>query len=393
MRFQVSVGARRRVRAAVAAVGAVALLFGLIVLGLNRAETARAIDGPAQGSEQQITFCHANAPGQWTQITTSVNAFFQGGHINHEGDIWPAFSFVTNQGNTVNIPAQGDQAILANHCVATTPTPTVTATATVTETATATVTQTLTPTVIVTPPPVTETVVETAPVVTVSASPTTVTETACPTTPAAAFEGRGAVRVVPAAVVGAQTLGGPSPVVVTTTVTETTTGTVTETVIGPPTTVTAPAETTTVTETVTPTELVTPTQTVTEVAASCPPASPVTPTTPSSPRPPTVAPTEASTSPAGGSNGGSNGGGDGSNGGGEGQVAGTEAAAPDGTGRATVLGTEAGLPTAVDAGLRGSTVRSDSGTRAGQLLVGAGLALLLLAGWLGLRRPHGAHQF
>jgi hypothetical protein len=40
-------------------------------------------------------------------------AFYQAGHIDHEDDIWEAFSFTTVGGNTVNVPAQGDTSLLA----------------------------------------------------------------------------------------------------------------------------------------------------------------------------------------------------------------------------------------------------------------------------------------
>jgi len=144
MQFLVNALADRRVSMVAAAVGTAALLAGLILIGLNSSEPARASGGAPQ-SNDQITFCHANAPGEWTEITTSVNVFFQSGHIDHAGDIWPAFSFVDNQGNPVSVPARGDQAILDNDCKALKPTPTVTATKTVTATSTATVTKTVTP--------------------------------------------------------------------------------------------------------------------------------------------------------------------------------------------------------------------------------------------------------
>ncbi len=61
---------------------------------------------------------------------------------------------------------------------------------------------------------------------------------------------------------------------------------------------------------------------------------------------------------------------------------------------AVVLGTEAAVPTGVDAGLAGlPNTGSTSTSLLAQLMVGAGLLLLVAGGWLGFgRREYGGHQ-
>jgi hypothetical protein len=73
--------------------------------------------GPPDDTDKKIAFCHAtgSATNPYVFIETSVNAFFQAGHIDHANDIWPAFSYTKN-GQTYNVPAQGDQSLLAKGC-------------------------------------------------------------------------------------------------------------------------------------------------------------------------------------------------------------------------------------------------------------------------------------
>lgn len=61
-----------------------------------------------------ITFCHATASNTnpYNMITTNTAAFYNAGHIDHTGDIFPAGSFVHN-GVTQSWAAQGDQSLLA----------------------------------------------------------------------------------------------------------------------------------------------------------------------------------------------------------------------------------------------------------------------------------------
>lgn len=76
-----------------------------------------------QPTVKKITFCHAtgSASNPYVRLTTSVNAFFNAGHIDHQnhGDIYPAFSYM-KKGKKIDVPAQGDQRILELGC--TTPT-------------------------------------------------------------------------------------------------------------------------------------------------------------------------------------------------------------------------------------------------------------------------------
>jgi hypothetical protein len=64
-----------------------------------------------------ITFCHYDGSndnggsGNYSELTTSLWAFYQAGHINHSNDIFPAGS-VVHQGVTYSWSAQGDQNLL-----------------------------------------------------------------------------------------------------------------------------------------------------------------------------------------------------------------------------------------------------------------------------------------
>lgn len=68
---------------------------------------------PDDGDTKKIAYCHAtgSTTNPYVFIETSVNAFFQAGHIDHPNDIWPAFSYTKN-GQMYNVPAQGDQSLL-----------------------------------------------------------------------------------------------------------------------------------------------------------------------------------------------------------------------------------------------------------------------------------------
>ncbi|WP_246200647.1 hypothetical protein [Agromyces allii] len=76
-------------------------------------------DGRVEGlkgdcvTDSKITYCHATSSEQnpYNSVTTSISSFVTSGHIDHKKDIWPAFSYKKN-GNTVNVPAQGDQSLL-----------------------------------------------------------------------------------------------------------------------------------------------------------------------------------------------------------------------------------------------------------------------------------------
>lgn len=105
---------------------------------------AWAIPDPDPNDPSKIAFCHAtgSSTNPYVAIETSVAAFFQAGHIDHQDDIWPAFTF-TKQGVNYTVPAQNwnaeGQAILGNGCtVVPIPTPSPTPTEIVTPTPTET---------------------------------------------------------------------------------------------------------------------------------------------------------------------------------------------------------------------------------------------------------------
>lgn len=162
----------------------------LIAVG-TATSPAWAIPNPDPDDPSKIAFCHAtgSSTNPYVAIETSVAAFFQAGHIDHQEDIWPAFTY-TKQGVNYTVPAQNwnaeGQAILRNGCKVVpiptpspTPTETVTPTPTPTET-TASPTPTPTPTGTTASPTPTPTETTTTPAPTASQTTTatpTVTST------------------------------------------------------------------------------------------------------------------------------------------------------------------------------------------------------------------------
>jgi hypothetical protein len=100
----------RRAATFVAALGALVMSSGIALM-----VTAT----PANAAADKVTFCHSTGSNSnpWIEETTSVNAFYVG-HVlaDHTSDVYPAVSFV-KQGETINVAAQGDQAVLGNHCL------------------------------------------------------------------------------------------------------------------------------------------------------------------------------------------------------------------------------------------------------------------------------------
>lgn len=94
------------------AIGALIAIV-LAILGLG-AGVANATEDPS-ADNKKVEFCHATASetNPYVFIETSVMAFYNAGHIDHEGDIWEAFSYTNNKGEVVNVPAQGDTSLLA----------------------------------------------------------------------------------------------------------------------------------------------------------------------------------------------------------------------------------------------------------------------------------------
>lgn len=100
----------RRAATFLAALGALVMSSGIALM-----VTATPANAASSG---KVTFCHSTGSNSnpWVEETTSVNAFYVG-HVlaDHTSDIYPAISFV-KQGQTINVDAQGDQAVLGNHC-------------------------------------------------------------------------------------------------------------------------------------------------------------------------------------------------------------------------------------------------------------------------------------
>lgn len=84
----------------------------LAVIGIGAGVSANATP---DADNKKVTFCHATGSetNPFVKLETSVMAFYNAGHIDHEGDIWEAFTYTTNKGDVVNVPAQGDTSLLA----------------------------------------------------------------------------------------------------------------------------------------------------------------------------------------------------------------------------------------------------------------------------------------
>jgi hypothetical protein len=106
----------RRAATFLAALGALVMSSGVALM-----VTAT----PANAAATKVTFCHSTGSDSnpWVELTTSVNAFYVG-HVlkQHTSDVYPAISF-EKKGQTINVPAQGDQSLLENNCGAEEPPP------------------------------------------------------------------------------------------------------------------------------------------------------------------------------------------------------------------------------------------------------------------------------
>lgn len=63
------------------------------------------------GGNDKIEYCHSGNGKKYVKIETAVEAFYESGHIDHDDDIFPAFSF-WKHGNLIQVAAQGDQSLL-----------------------------------------------------------------------------------------------------------------------------------------------------------------------------------------------------------------------------------------------------------------------------------------
>lgn len=70
---------------------------------------------PPSADNKKVELCHAtgSATNPYTKIEVSVSAFYNAGHIDHNNDIWNAFSYTTKDGRVVNVPSRGNTALLA----------------------------------------------------------------------------------------------------------------------------------------------------------------------------------------------------------------------------------------------------------------------------------------
>jgi hypothetical protein len=94
-----------------AAVGALLISSGIALLAAPTPASAR-------NDDHKVTFCHSTSSetNPWIELTTDVHSFYHG-HVlaQHTSDIYPAISFTIGH-KTVDVAAQGDQAILRNGC-------------------------------------------------------------------------------------------------------------------------------------------------------------------------------------------------------------------------------------------------------------------------------------
>lgn len=97
-----------------------AMAFGLFGLAAPASATN---DNHPEVSGKPVTVCHktGSASNPYVKLDNVPLVQFIGpnGHAEHEGDIWAAFSYIVRTGpnegdfETVNVPAQGDTALLA----------------------------------------------------------------------------------------------------------------------------------------------------------------------------------------------------------------------------------------------------------------------------------------
>jgi LPXTG-motif cell wall-anchored protein len=96
-----------------------AALIALFIAALGAVALASPASATGNGDtpdadNKKVTLCHATSSetNPYNLITVSVNAFYNAGHIDHEGDIWEAFSYTTKGGDVVNVPARGNTDLL-----------------------------------------------------------------------------------------------------------------------------------------------------------------------------------------------------------------------------------------------------------------------------------------
>ena len=104
-------------------------VLALVVLAFNApAFAAGKIPPEPPANRVPVTICHdvngnGNTDNGYNLITVDASAIVQAGHLNHEGDIIPPFTYFTLEGTGQNrfweehsFPGQGDASMIANDC-------------------------------------------------------------------------------------------------------------------------------------------------------------------------------------------------------------------------------------------------------------------------------------
>ena len=106
-----------------------AAVLALVVLAFNApAFAAGKIPPEPPANRVPVTICHdvngnGNTGNGYNKITVDASSIVQAGHLNHEGDIIPPFTYFTLEGTGQNrfweehsFPGQGDASMIANDC-------------------------------------------------------------------------------------------------------------------------------------------------------------------------------------------------------------------------------------------------------------------------------------
>lgn len=96
-------------------------VFAMLLLSIGVAATMPGYAFAQQEPVTRVRFCHnpPGNPGKYNNLTTSVNAFFNSGHPNHEGDIVPPFTYL-KQGEPIYFEGMNwteeNEAFWENNC-------------------------------------------------------------------------------------------------------------------------------------------------------------------------------------------------------------------------------------------------------------------------------------
>ncbi|MGN6576792.1 MAG: hypothetical protein ACTHKG_14015, partial [Nocardioides sp.] len=98
---------RTRTAAALAAVGALVMAGGVVMLGIPGSSASATEDGA-----DKVSYCHWDNGNDYGNHSNGSMAGLVNGHMDHSKDIWPAFTYKDK-----SYDAHGDQSILQNGCV------------------------------------------------------------------------------------------------------------------------------------------------------------------------------------------------------------------------------------------------------------------------------------